>query len=87
MRASQSLARLHRDWTRLGEADPLWAVCVDPARRGGRWEIGGLFSFQRSPVAVALGDFAPKPSQEFFDIWGGGRFPLRERKRQLVRIV
>ena len=31
------LASLERDWSRLAEADALWAICVDPAKRGGRW--------------------------------------------------
>jgi len=51
MRASQSLARLHRDWTRLGEADPLWAVCVDPARHGGRWDVQEFLATGRAEIA------------------------------------
>jgi SAM-dependent methyltransferase len=54
MRASQSLARLHRDWTRLGEADPLWAVCVDPARRGGRWDVQEFLATGRAEIADAM---------------------------------
>lgn len=54
MRASESLAGLHRDWTRLGEADPLWAVCVDPARRGGRWEIPDFLASGQAEIAGAL---------------------------------
>ena len=30
------LGELARDWTRLGEQDPLWAVYVAPEARGGR---------------------------------------------------
>jgi hypothetical protein len=47
MRASQSLARLHRDWTRLGEADPL----RDPARRGGRWDVQEFLATGRAEIA------------------------------------
>jgi SAM-dependent methyltransferase len=54
MRASQNLARLRRDWTRLGEADPLWAVCVDPARRGGRWDVQEFLASGRAEIADAM---------------------------------
>lgn len=54
MRASQRLAGLHRDWTRLGEADPLWAVCVDPARRGGRWDPQEFLASGRAEIADAI---------------------------------
>jgi SAM-dependent methyltransferase len=30
--------KVSRDWTRLGETDPLWAVHVVPDKRGGRWD-------------------------------------------------
>ncbi|GAA3759434.1 SAM-dependent methyltransferase [Spinactinospora alkalitolerans] len=33
-----SLDEVRRDWTRLGSAEPLWAVCVDPTKRGGGWD-------------------------------------------------
>jgi SAM-dependent methyltransferase len=55
MRASESLAGLHRDWTRLGEADPLWAVCVDPAHRGGRWDVQDFLASGQAEIADALG--------------------------------
>jgi hypothetical protein len=29
-----------RDWEELAEHDPLWAVLSDPARKGGRWDVG-----------------------------------------------
>jgi len=34
-----SLDQLEKAWTTLAEADPLWAVCVNRERRGGRWDI------------------------------------------------
>src|ERR1039457_6835138 len=42
MSASRSLAGLRRDWTRLGEADPLWAGRVVRAR--GQAEITGAMA-------------------------------------------
>ncbi|PSK97164.1 methyltransferase family protein [Murinocardiopsis flavida] len=32
------LDEVRKDWTRLGSAAPLWAVCVDPAKRDGGWD-------------------------------------------------
>jgi SAM-dependent methyltransferase len=54
MSASRSLAGLRRDWTRLGEADPLWAVCVEPARRGGRWDVQEFLASGRVEIADAM---------------------------------
>jgi ubiquinone/menaquinone biosynthesis C-methylase UbiE len=48
------LARLRRDWSTLGREDPLWAVCVDPARRGGRWDLGEFLASGQAEIAHAL---------------------------------
>ncbi len=48
------LRKLRSDWTRLGEADPLWAVCVDPARKGGRWDVGEFNATGRAEITAAL---------------------------------
>ncbi len=48
------LARLSRDWTTLGLDDPLWAVCVDSDRRGGRWDVAEFMASGRAEVAAAL---------------------------------
>src|SRR4051812_27352912 len=51
---ARALQRLRSDWTRLGEADPLWAVCVDPARKGGRWDPEEFNATGRAEIAAAL---------------------------------
>jgi ubiquinone/menaquinone biosynthesis C-methylase UbiE len=48
------LARLSRDWTKLGLDDPLWAVCVDRDRRGGRWDVAEFMASGRAEIAAAL---------------------------------
>ncbi len=48
------LARLARDWATLGAEDPLWAVCVDPGRRGGRWDVGEFMASGQAEVTAAL---------------------------------
>jgi SAM-dependent methyltransferase len=45
--------QVRRDWTRLGEADPLWAVHVAPDKRGGRWDVGQFLELGRQDVAIA----------------------------------
>jgi ubiquinone/menaquinone biosynthesis C-methylase UbiE len=56
MNARRSLAGLRRDWTRLGQADPLWAVCVDPVKQGGRWDIEEFLESGRAEIADAMAD-------------------------------
>jgi len=53
---SDTLDALRRDWTTLGEADPLWAVCVDPAKRGGRWNTGEFLASGRTEVTDVLAE-------------------------------
>jgi hypothetical protein len=48
------LAELSRDWTRLGLEDPLWAVFVDPARRGGRWQLDDFLAAGRAEINEAM---------------------------------
>lgn len=52
----QSLAALGRDWTTLGEEDPLWAVYVDPAKRGGRWDVGEFMATGQREIQDAVAD-------------------------------
>jgi ubiquinone/menaquinone biosynthesis C-methylase UbiE len=56
--ATTSISRMtfddvRRDWTRLGEADPLWAVHVAPDKRGGRWDVDQFLELGRQDVAIA----------------------------------
>jgi ubiquinone/menaquinone biosynthesis C-methylase UbiE len=48
------LTRLSRDWSTLGKEDPLWAVCVDPARRGGRWDLAEFLASGRAEISAAI---------------------------------
>jgi SAM-dependent methyltransferase len=45
---------VRRDWTILGERDPLWAVHVVPDKRGGRWEVEQFLATGRADVAAAV---------------------------------
>lgn len=56
MNGRRSLAGLRRDWSALGEADPLWAVCVDPARSGGRWDLDEFLATGRAEISGAMSE-------------------------------
>jgi SAM-dependent methyltransferase len=45
---------VRRDWTELGEQDPLWAVYVAPGTRGGRWDVEEFFATGRAEVDQSL---------------------------------
>jgi SAM-dependent methyltransferase len=45
---------VRRDWTRLGAEDPLWAVLVEPARRGGRWTPEEFLATGRADVDATV---------------------------------
>jgi SAM-dependent methyltransferase len=45
---------VRRDWIRLGERDPLWAVHVVPDKRGGRWDVEEFLATGRADVAAVM---------------------------------
>jgi len=44
---------VRRDWVRLGEEDPLWAVYVAADKRGGRWDPAQFLDTGRADVAAS----------------------------------
>lgn len=48
-----TLDEVRRDWTRLGAEDPLWAVHMQPGKRGGRWDVEEFLRLGREDVAAA----------------------------------
>ncbi|TDQ52003.1 class I SAM-dependent methyltransferase [Actinorugispora endophytica] len=53
-----SLDEVRRDWTLLGAAAPLWAVCVDPAKRDGGWDDEEFLASGRAEIDAALARLA-----------------------------
>lgn len=45
-----SFEQVRQDWTRLGAADPLWAVLVEEDKRGGRWDAEEFLALGRRDV-------------------------------------
>ena len=45
-----NLHEVRRDWTKLGAEDPLWAVLVQPGKRGGRWDVQEFLATGRVDV-------------------------------------
>lgn len=50
-----NLNDVRRDWTKLGSEDPLWAVLVDPGKRGGRWDVEEFLATGRADVEETTG--------------------------------
>lgn len=50
-----SLNDVQRDWTTLGAEDPLWAVLVQPGKRGGRWDVDEFLATGRTDVEETVG--------------------------------
>lgn len=48
-----SFEQVRKDWSTLGNQDPLWAVLVDSDKRGGRWDADAFFALGRDDVADA----------------------------------
>jgi SAM-dependent methyltransferase len=49
-----SFEEVRRDWVRLAEQDPLWAVYVAADKRGGRWDPAQFLETGRADVAAAV---------------------------------
>ena len=41
-------------WNALAEDDPLWAILSDPARRGGRWDLGTFFRSGEREISTLI---------------------------------
>jgi SAM-dependent methyltransferase len=52
--AGMGLDQVRADWTRLGAADPLWAVLVSPEHRHGRWDAEQFLATGRSEIDGVL---------------------------------
>jgi SAM-dependent methyltransferase len=42
-RPPKTLERVERQWTKLGEQDPMWAILTEPEKRSGQWEEKEFF--------------------------------------------
>jgi SAM-dependent methyltransferase len=50
-----SLKELQRNWDGLAQADPLWAICTDPAKRNSKWTREDFFATGRKEIEAVLG--------------------------------
>ena len=50
----KSLQQLQRTWEGLAQADPLWAICTDPAKQNGRWSREEFFATGKNELGVVL---------------------------------
>jgi trans-aconitate methyltransferase len=49
------LKELQRNWEGLAQADPLWAICTDPAKRNSRWTSEQFFATGRKEINAVFG--------------------------------
>jgi SAM-dependent methyltransferase len=49
-----SLKELQRNWEGLAQADPLWAICTDPAKRNKQWTKEDFFATGRKEIEAVL---------------------------------
>jgi SAM-dependent methyltransferase len=49
-----SLKELQRNWDGLAQADPLWAICTDPAKRNNQWNKEKFFATGRKEISAML---------------------------------
>jgi SAM-dependent methyltransferase len=49
-----SLKNLQQNWEELAQADPLWAICSDPTKRGRKWDVHEFFATGENEVSTVL---------------------------------
>lgn len=50
----ESLKKLQQNWEELAQADPLWAICSDAAKRGHKWNAREFFATGEKEIRVVL---------------------------------
>jgi trans-aconitate methyltransferase len=49
------LHSLERTWESLAQDDPMWAICTDPDRAGGRWDVSQFMETGEIEINTVLG--------------------------------
>jgi SAM-dependent methyltransferase len=49
-----SLDKLRQDWDDLAKVDPMWAICSDPTKQQGKWEVDEFFVTGKHQIRQAL---------------------------------
>jgi ubiquinone/menaquinone biosynthesis C-methylase UbiE len=49
-----SLKRIQKNWTELGERDPLWAVISWPEKKSNKWNIDEFFEYGRQEISEIM---------------------------------
>jgi 2-polyprenyl-3-methyl-5-hydroxy-6-metoxy-1,4-benzoquinol methylase len=49
-----NIADSHKNWTALGQEDPMWVVLTDPDKKGNRWKEDDFFATGRAQVDAAI---------------------------------
>ena len=51
-----NLEEIHKNWTSLGEQDPMWAILTDPEKKGNRWQKDDFFETGRQQIKQTLSE-------------------------------
>lgn len=43
-----------KNWDRLGQTDPLWAILGDPEKKGGLWQVNEFFATGRAEIGLLM---------------------------------
>jgi 2-polyprenyl-3-methyl-5-hydroxy-6-metoxy-1,4-benzoquinol methylase len=49
-----NIQKIHKNWTELGEGDPLWVVLTDPTKRGNKWDVDEFLDTGRQEIAQLM---------------------------------
>lgn len=49
------LEQINKNWTALGNSDPMWAILADPAKKGNQWSSAEFFETGRQEIRGILG--------------------------------
>lgn len=87
-----SFEATRKNWERLAQADPLWAVCTDPARRHGRWDHDAFFATGEREVEAVFRylegkGLRPTDFDRGLDFGCGVGRLTRALSRRLARVV
>jgi len=51
-----NLNEIRKNWTALGEQDPMWAILTDSGKKGNRWQMDDFFETGRQQIKQILGE-------------------------------
>lgn len=57
------IRNLEKNWDKLGENDPLWAILTDPVKKGNKWDINEFFSTGTEEINLVIKHLKGLPAE------------------------